>query len=108
MITANIPRLVIIFGDKVFVIWKEAPRFCTFCKKSGYKKPDCKDLHNAKINIKTMSRDSLAVPDSQPTATINTLFSTILDVNIPESLSEPETVALEKEETSSLFFLPIS
>src|SRR5947209_1573528 len=26
-ITANIPRLVTIFGDRVFITWKEAPRF---------------------------------------------------------------------------------
>jgi hypothetical protein len=49
-LTNNLPRLISINGDRVYVTWKEAPRFCTFCRKSGHKRPECLDLKNAKEN----------------------------------------------------------
>ena len=51
-LTGQIPRLVTINGDRVYVTWKEAPKFCTFCRKSGHKRADCNDLKNANKSVK--------------------------------------------------------
>ncbi|CAG8696707.1 5585_t:CDS:1, partial [Ambispora gerdemannii] len=46
----KIPRSIKIKSSNVFVTWKAAPPFCTFCGKSGHKRSDCKDLRNANIS----------------------------------------------------------
>jgi hypothetical protein len=46
-LTSSLPRTTNINGDKVYVTWKSAPSYCTFCKKNGHKRSECRDLQNA-------------------------------------------------------------
>src|SRR5947209_2549820 len=51
--TNKLPRSINILGEKVFVTWKSAPAYCTFCKKSGHKRLHCKNLALADSSITT-------------------------------------------------------
>jgi hypothetical protein len=46
-LTNSLPRTISIGQDKVFVTWRMAPAYCTFCKKNGHRRSDCNELLNA-------------------------------------------------------------
>src|SRR5438132_8923762 len=98
MLSANIPRLVSISGDRVYVTWREAPKFCTFCRKSGHKRPDCNDLKNVKKNSrefdsrpKSSHQKATAAPQADATLESATLENSLSDT-APTILQQPLSI----------------
>jgi hypothetical protein len=90
--TNKLPRTVNISGEKVFVTWKSAPAYCTFCKKTGHKRPLCKDLALADSSISTQTNplsqlQNLQSEDEDEMATVEQLKD-----NSPQTLQLQERV----------------
>src|SRR6266487_1753638 len=64
--TNKLPRSVNVLDEKVFVTWKSAPAYCTFCKKSGHKRSQCKDLVLADSSVLTQPDLSDLSQEPQP------------------------------------------
>ena len=76
-LSGKLPRIINLWGEKVFVNWKLAPLHCTFCNQSGHKKNGCEEFKQAKkdteqLKTLTQARKSSNSPPPQPTIEINT------------------------------------
>src|SRR5205085_506337 len=63
----KLPRSINVLGEKVFVTWKSAPAYCTFCKKTGHKRPHCKDLVLADLSISSLLQQVEETDETTPT-----------------------------------------
>ena len=64
--TSTLPRTIKIKTSKVFVTWKSAPAFCTFCKKNGHKRGSCAELTNANAMADNLRLNSSADSQTPP------------------------------------------
>jgi hypothetical protein len=76
-LSEKLPRIINLWGEKVFVNWKLAPPHCTFCSQMGHKKNGCEEFKQAKKDTEqlkslTQARNSSGSLPPKPTIELAT------------------------------------
>jgi hypothetical protein len=87
----KLPRNININRNKVYVTWKAAPHFCTFCKMSRHKKPACKNFVNANL-VPRNNKPSKEISSQKLSPTQNDSSTLLMDSQI----LEPKTTNLSR------------